>query len=101
MFLFEVAAEVIGGSIRLSAGWQAFVHAERIVTGDQGMFTMVAPQRFDVRLYGANGVRKPMSARPAVWTPEVAALGDGVPIAQPAVVVQPAVPAPEPGSILY
>jgi hypothetical protein len=99
MFMFEVAAKVIAGSVRLSTGCQAFVQAEKIVAGDHGMFVMVAPHQFDVKLYGANGLRKPMNARPAIWNPEVAAHGGEVPLGQPAM-VHPEVPAPEPGSIL-
>jgi hypothetical protein len=100
MFLFEVAAEVIDGSVRLSTGWQAFVQAERIVAGDEAMFVMVAPHRFDVKLFGANRLRKPMGARPSVWNPEVATNGDGVPLGQPAMMQQ-EVPPPEDGTALF
>ena len=44
-----------------SSGWADFVAAERILCFDVGLFVLVRPSRFVMRLYGHNGFEKPMS----------------------------------------
>jgi hypothetical protein len=34
--------------------WSNFVAAEKIVSGDVGLFVLVAPKAFVLRLYGSN-----------------------------------------------
>lgn len=71
------AVDVVGNVVTFTVGWDGLVEAERIVKGDKGLFLLVGPNMFEFTLLGANGVAKPMSARPAVWNLFVA-LGEEV-----------------------
>lgn len=89
MDFFDVDVVIDGSSLSLTSGWDSFVESERIVRGDHGFFALVAPNLLVFMLFGANGVFKPMSERPAVWNLFVA-LGEhmqaATPVAEEAVV---------------
>lgn len=74
---FHVDVENRGTSLCFASGWESFVEAEKICRGDRGIFVLVAPNKFEFRLLGRNGLFKPLSARPACWN-FLTAVGDEI-----------------------
>jgi hypothetical protein len=58
MFPHQVSVVHEGGRVYFgSSGWAEFVAAERISCFDVGLFVLLRPSRFVMRLYGHNGCR--------------------------------------------
>ena len=70
MFPHPVSVVHEAGRVYLGpSGWPEFVAAERISCFDIGLFVLMRPSRFVMRLYGNNGFEKPMPLRSVVTTP--------------------------------
>lgn len=72
MFPRQVSVVQEGGRSFLAAGWAEFVAAERISRYDIGLFVLIRLSRLIMRLFGNNGLEKPLSRRPLAGDPALA-----------------------------